>query len=133
LCCIVVFPVPRPRAATASVPERGGRAPEALTSRPVLGPAMAADLEEKTDRYEGLLAEALDAAEIAPPEDSPMGEAAAECLEMATSYLEDGRHFRADDDLVNALASFSYGHAWLDAGARVGLFDVPREGHLFTV
>jgi hypothetical protein len=51
---------------------------------------------------------------------------------MARSYLEDGRHFRTEDDPVNALAAFSYGHAWLDAGARVGLFDVPREGHLFT-
>lgn len=94
---------------------------------------MGADIEEKTDRYERLLAEALDAASVAPPLDTPMGEAAADCLEMAESYLEDGRHFRDDDDLVNALASFSYGHAWLDAGARVGLFEVPTEGHLFTV
>jgi hypothetical protein len=94
---------------------------------------MAADIEEKTDRYERLLAEAVDAAAVAPPADTPMGEAAAECLEMAESYLADGRHFREDDDLVNALASFSYGHAWLDAGARVGLFDVPTDGHLFTV
>ena len=94
---------------------------------------MAADLEEKTNRYHDLLSEALDAAEVAPPADTPMGEAAAECLEMAESYLDDGRHFRESDDLVNALAAFSYGHAWLDAGARVGLFDVPTEGHLFTV
>ncbi len=93
---------------------------------------MPAELEEKTDRYEGLLAEALDAAEVAPPEDTPLADAAAECEEMARSYLEDGRHFRANDDPVNALAAFSYGHAWLDAGARVGLFDVPTEGHLFT-
>lgn len=93
---------------------------------------MPADLKEKTDRYEGLLAEALDAAEITPPEGTPMYDAAADCEEMATSYLKDGRHFREDDDPVNALASFSYGHAWLDAGARVGLFDVPTEGHLFT-
>ncbi|WP_424018581.1 DUF357 domain-containing protein [Halorientalis pallida] len=94
---------------------------------------MPADLAEKTDRYEDLLAEALDAAEVAVPPDSPLGDAAAECEEMARSYLEDGRHFRADDDPVNALAAFSYGHAWLDAGARIGLFDVPDEGHLFTV
>lgn len=92
-----------------------------------------AELEEKTDRYESLLAEALEAASIAPPPETPMANAAAECEEMARSYLEDGRHFRDDDDLVNALASFSYGHAWLDAGARIGLFDVPTEGHLFTV
>ncbi|MFP8889464.1 DUF357 domain-containing protein [Natrialbaceae archaeon A-CW2] len=94
---------------------------------------MAADLEEKTERYGRLLTEALEAAAIAPPAGTPMAEAAEECYEMAASYLEDGRHFEADDDLVNALAAFSYGHAWLDAGARVGLFDVPEEGHLFTV
>jgi len=94
---------------------------------------MAADLAEKTDRYEALLAEALDAAAVAAPPETPLAAAAAEHLEMAESYLEDGRHFRAEDDLVNALASFSYGHGWLDAGARAGLLDVPEEGHLFTV
>jgi hypothetical protein len=92
-----------------------------------------ADIAEKTDRYEDLLAEALAAAEVAVPADTPLAAAAAEFEEMARSYLEDGRHFREDDDLVNALAAFSYGHAWLDAGARMGLFDVPEDGHLFTV
>jgi hypothetical protein len=94
---------------------------------------MTADIEEKTDRYEGLLAEALAEAEVAVPPESPLGDAAAEYQEMAESYLDDGRHFRDDDDLVNALAAFSYGHAWLDAGARLGLFDVPDDGHLFTI
>ena len=91
------------------------------------------DIAEKTDRYEHLLASALEKATIAPPSDSPLAEAAGEFEEMARSYLEDGRHFRAEGDLVNALASFSYGHAWLDAGARIGVFDVPDEGDLFTV
>ena len=94
---------------------------------------MTADLEEKTDRYERLLSEALEAATPVAPLESHLGEATAEFEEMARSYLEDGRHFRDEGDLVNALASFSYGHAWLDAGARLGLFDVPDEGHLFTV
>ena len=94
---------------------------------------MVADLAEKTDRYEELLAEALDAAEPVAPAGTPLAAAADEYAEMARSYLEDGRHFRADDDPVNALAAFSYGHAWLDAGARIGLFDAPDEGHLFTV
>ncbi|PSQ57526.1 MAG: DUF357 domain-containing protein [Halobacteriales archaeon SW_9_67_25] len=92
-----------------------------------------ADIQKKTDRYEELLAEALAVAEVAPPGGTPMADAASECEEMARSYLDDGRHFRAEGDFVNALAAFSYGHAWLDAGARVGLFDVPEEGHLFTV
>jgi hypothetical protein len=92
-----------------------------------------ADIHEKTERYERLLAEALDAAELAAPAETPLSAAAHDCEEMARSYLEDGRHFRAEDDLVNALAAFSYGHAWLDAGARIGLLDVPRDGELFTV
>ena len=94
---------------------------------------MPADLHEKMDRYEGLLAEALAEAEAVAPEGTPLDDAAVEYEEMARSYLEDGRHFREHDDPVNALAAFSYGHAWLDAGARIGLFDVPEHGHLFTV
>lgn len=91
------------------------------------------DIEEKTAQYEGLLAEAVDAATVAPPAETPLAEAAGDCVEMAESYLADGRHFRREGNLVDALAAFSYGHAWLDAGARIGLLDVPREGHLFTV
>ncbi len=94
---------------------------------------MGADLEEKTDRYETLLANALEAADIAPQKGTQLYNAALECREMAESYLEDGRHFRKQGDLVNALASFSYGHGWMDAGARIGVFDVPTNGHLFTV
>ncbi len=94
---------------------------------------MSADLEEKTERYETLLSAALEAAEIAPQEGTPLHEAALDYREMAESYLEDGRHFREQDDPVNALASFSYGHGWMDAGARVGIFEVPSEGDLFTV
>lgn len=94
---------------------------------------MTADLDEKTDRYEDLLSQAIEAADPAVAADSPLAEAAAACIEMAEAYLEDGRHFREVDDTVNALAAFSYGHGWLDAGARIGLLDVPTEGHLFTV
>jgi hypothetical protein len=92
-----------------------------------------ADLQEKTDRYERMLAEALDAATTTVPGETPLGTAAADCEEMARSYLEDGRHFRAEGDRVNALASFSYGYGWLDAGVRMGLFDVPDDTHLFTM
>jgi hypothetical protein len=93
---------------------------------------MPADLAEKVDRYERLLADAIDAAEPTVRADSPLGDAATDCEEMARSYLDDGRHFRADDDPVNALVAFSYGHGWLDAGVRFGLFSVPDDVELFT-
>ncbi|MFB6085202.1 MAG: DUF357 domain-containing protein [Halodesulfurarchaeum sp.] len=94
---------------------------------------MPASLDEKTERYEALLASALDAAEPTPDPDTPLGTVASEFEEMARSYLEDGRHFREVSDSVNALAAFSYGHAWLDAGARIGVFSVPERSDLFTV
>jgi Uncharacterized protein conserved in archaea len=94
---------------------------------------MAADLTEKTERYEAMLADALVEATIQPPADTPLGKAAAECREMAASYLEDGRHFRDNGDPVNALAAFSYGYGWLDCGVRMGLFSVPDDTELFTM
>ncbi|MES3516852.1 MAG: DUF357 domain-containing protein [Natronomonas sp.] len=94
---------------------------------------MAAELDEKVDRYETLLAGALDAADTAVPANTPLHDAAVAYREMAESYLEDGRHFREHDDPVNALAAFSYGHGWLDAGARMGLFDIPSDTDLFAV
>jgi hypothetical protein len=94
---------------------------------------MAADIDEKTERYERLLAAALDDATARPPAGTPLAAAAAEFEEMAAAYLADGRHFRSEGDPVNALAAFAYGHAWLDAGARIGLFGVPEGSDLFTV
>lgn len=94
---------------------------------------MSADLAEKTDRYERMLAAALSQASTTVPPGTPLAEASHECREMAEAYLEDGRHFLAADDPVNALAAFSYGYGWLDAGVRMGLFSVPDESHLFTV
>ncbi|ERG96675.1 DUF357 domain-containing protein [Haloquadratum walsbyi] len=93
---------------------------------------MPAELIAKTDQYERMLTDALEVAEIAVPPTTPLGRAARETREMARSYLEDGRHFRADDDPVNALAAFSYGYGWLDAGVRMGLFTIPEDSDLFT-
>ncbi|WP_138007514.1 DUF357 domain-containing protein [Halalkalirubrum salinum] len=93
---------------------------------------MPAELDEKTDRYETMLADALTQASAVAPSGTPLGDAAADCREMAESYLEDGRHFRSSGDPVNALASFSYGYGWLDAGVRFGLFEIPSTTELFT-
>lgn len=91
------------------------------------------DLAEKTTRYKELLAAAVDEAQHTPPPDTSLHDAAATCTQMAAAYLQDGQHFQAEDDPVNALAAFAYGHAWLDAGARIGVLSVPTEGDLFAV
>lgn len=90
-------------------------------------------LEEKTEKYERLLAAAIEAASVPAGADDERAAGAETCLTMATAYLKDGRRFRAEDTPVEALAAFSYGHGWLDAGARLGVLAVPAEGDLFTV
>ncbi len=78
-------------------------------------------LVTKTEQYEALLEAACARVHIAPEEHTRLGQLADEHLEMATAYLEDGKHFSTEDDLPNALASFAYGHGWLDAAIRAGL------------
>ncbi len=53
-------------------------------------------------------------------------------LNMIKCYIEDAKHFNEHNDKINALAALSYAHGWLDAGARLGLWDV-HDNKLFTV
>lgn len=53
-------------------------------------------------------------------------------LDMIGRYISDAKHFRKNKDYVNSFAAISYAHGWLDAGARIGLFDV-HDSELFTV
>lgn len=92
---------------------------------------MPADLGEKTTRYRRLLMDALDDATKAGHLDDFLSRIADEYYGMAKSYYADGVHFLEAGDPVNALVCFSYGHAWLDAGVRLGVFTVTKKG-LFT-
>jgi len=53
-------------------------------------------------------------------------------LDMVERYVSDAEHFYSKKDLVNAFAALNYAHGWLDAGARLGIFDV-HDSKLFTV
>lgn len=88
---------------------------------------MADRLPEKTHRYEALLDEALANSTIAPTSNDERRAVAAAHMEMAEAYLADGRHFQAEDDFVNALAAYSYGHGWLDAAIRTGVVETSGE------
>ncbi len=89
--------------------------------------SLAADLVEKTDRYQRLLREALDDAKKVPGMDPMLDNIANDFYNMAESYYKDGSHFLSAGDRVNALVCFSYGHAWLDAGVRLGIFNVTKK------
>jgi uncharacterized protein len=53
-------------------------------------------------------------------------------LDTVERYVSDAKHFQKKNDLVNAFAALNYAHGWLDAGARIGIFDV-HDSHYFAV
>ena len=57
---------------------------------------------------------------------------AEEFLDMAQRYYDDALHFQKKGEIVNAFACLNYAHGWLDAGARLELFEV-KDSRLFTV
>ena len=54
-------------------------------------------------------------------------------FDMASRYYRDAKYFYEKKDFVNAFAALNYAHGWLDAGARLGIFDVDKDSTLFTV
>ena len=53
-------------------------------------------------------------------------------IDMIERYVSDAHHFESKGDYINAFAALNYAHGWLDAGARIGIFDV-YDSKLFTV
>jgi uncharacterized protein len=89
--------------------------------------------DEKMARYLALTASALAKVRVVAPERSFAARIAANFLDMATRYHADAKHFHAAGDFVNAFATCNYAHGWLDAGARLGVFDVGGDDQLFTL
>ncbi|MBO4798799.1 MAG: DUF357 domain-containing protein [Candidatus Methanomethylophilaceae archaeon] len=89
--------------------------------------------EEKMEKYLDITGRALSKLKIAPPEKSFNRRLAESYLEMANCYYSDAKHFKETGDYVTAFASVNYAHAWLDCGARTGLFDVGGDDVLFTL
>ncbi len=52
-------------------------------------------------------------------------------LDMAERYYQDAKYFKQKGDIITAFAAINYSHAFLDAGARLGLFDV-KNSELFA-
>ncbi len=85
------------------------------------------EISKKLDKYFAMTEKALSLIT------APKNKQASDFISMARNYLSDAKHFKKKGDLLTALAAASYAHAWLDAGARIGLFKVDNSSDLFTV
>jgi hypothetical protein len=90
-------------------------------------------LEEKTGRYARLLDTALASVSPAPERDTPAYAFSAQVRFIASVYLLRGEQLAAAGRREEALACFSYGHGWLDAGVQLGLFSILAHREIFTV
>ena len=91
------------------------------------------DIAELVEKDLGIFEKAMEKLTVIAPEKSYIRRIANDFLEMATAYYNDAKHFRDSGDLPRAVAAVNYAHAWLDAGARLGLFDVGEDDKLFTL
>ncbi len=87
--------------------------------------------KEKLEKYFSITKEALQKAQEAPENLDISDATRADFLDMVQRYLHDAHHFQEKGEIVTAFAALNYAHGWLDAGARIGLFDV-HDSRLFT-
>ncbi len=86
---------------------------------------------EKLNKYFSITGEAVEKAKKAL--NAQKMQQAEDALDMAQRYFNDATFFlEKKQDAVLAFAALNYAHGWLDAGARLGLFQV-RDSRLFTV
>jgi hypothetical protein len=92
-----------------------------------------AKLEGKTTRYAYLIDAARSSVASAPDAGTEIFECAERVLLITATYSSAGHRYLETGILEDALACFSYGHGWLDAAVRAGLFRITAERDLFTV
>lgn len=89
--------------------------------------------KEKLEKYFDVTSRALKKLKLSAPNKTHLDTIAKDYLDMAQRYFDDANHFYENGDYINAFAALNYSHGWLDAGARIGIFDVDHDNILFTV
>ena len=89
--------------------------------------------DQRMEKYLDTTSRAIKKISIAAPPRSHFYRLANDFLSMAMSYFEDAKAFAKDGNYVLAYGAVNYAHGWLDAGARLGFFDVGEDDQLFTL
>ena len=80
--------------------------------------------QEKLAKYFDVTSRALKKVKIVKTAKIDIAKSAEDFLDMAKRYFEDAKHFKDKGDWVTAFAALNYAHGWLDAGVKLGIFDV---------
>jgi len=101
--------------------------------REILPLSLAEKLGEKTRRYEQLLNTARTSVECAGEMATIRYHFAGKVLFIAELYATQGTGYLRAGNCEDALACFSYGHGWLDAGVICGYFRIMAHHDIFTL
>ena len=89
-------------------------------------------LTDRVEKYRKLTEKALKVIRLAGKLSKKEKAIAEDFLSMCRNYLSDGKYYEQKGELLIALASYSYAHAWLDAGVRARIFKASDQT-LFTL
>lgn len=89
--------------------------------------------EEKIKKYFDVTSRALAKVKIVASLNPESKKVAEDFFDMASRYFKDAEYYYQKGDIVTAFAALNYAHGWLDAGARLGVFDVDHDNELFVV
>jgi len=89
---------------------------------------------EKVEEYLRKTEEAIEIIKRGlPPRRSLLYDVALDFLSMIECYFKDAKVFIEKGDYINGFASLNYAYGWIDAGVRLGIFDVGDDDVKFTL
>jgi len=91
------------------------------------------NLQEKLIKYRDLTTKALEKVKLNKRNSQIDNENGKKLLETAKSYYSDAQYFEKSQMPLTALAAYSYSHAWIDAGVKLGLLDGKGDDKLFVL
>jgi len=82
--------------------------------------------DERLEKYFKLTESALEEAKKSGESVNldALKKARSDFIDFVERYLKDAKHFSENGEKVDAFAALNYAHGFLDAGARLGIFDV---------
>ena len=90
-------------------------------------------VKQKLQKYFKLTSKAINKVKIHDNLNTKSKKSAEDFLDLANRYYEDAKYFEKKGNLLDAYGAVVYSHAFLDAGAKLGFFDVGNDNELFMV
>lgn len=81
-------------------------------------------IDKKLIENLGIIKEILAKAKLAPENLNIMDSTKKEFMEIIEEHIDNAENFLKNDDFIKSFTSLSYAQGWLDAGAKVGIFDL---------